>query len=293
MASYPEYSQSITSSRGDDFQLYPYQVTAQGYPALYAPQPQSMNIPFGTYNVPQSYPQNTHQDFVLGTEADHQEVSTKTAYYPQTPAHSPTNSATNSFDLQPPILSSTSDSGASVQSNLSSAIGSPSMSVHQSREWNQMPGSIPSIVHQDTFPSDNFAHSGFEYEPMMASKYPGYVGESRDVSSASSFSPVNDVPVSLSSFSFSGRAGTPIQQAWGPTGPQHGAFKSPAMPASRRLSSPTSPSTPRVRARGGSVSYSPFFSQSSGTYGAPLEFSCRFSSLQTSLSPFLMSTPCA
>ena len=182
MTSFDEYSQSIMASApGEDYQLYSYSAS-QSYPSVYTPQHQATNQGFGTYNIHPSYPQNTHQDFVLDTDSVHQQLAAKIDYQSRSPpAHSPTHSSANSFDLQPPVLSSTSDSGTSIQSNVSSALGSPSVSIHQAREWNHFPGNMPSIVQQDNLHPDAFAQA-FDYEPLVVPKHPKCVGELKDLS---------------------------------------------------------------------------------------------------------------
>lgn len=53
------------------------------------------------------------------------------------------------YDQQPPVLSSTSDSGASVQSAMSSNMGSPNTQPQQANEWQQQFNMFPSIYQQD------------------------------------------------------------------------------------------------------------------------------------------------
>lgn len=284
---------SSHSTHGTEYPFYQYQaISTQGYPSIYtAPQPQQMNPGFESY----SYPRATHQDFVLDTESIHQQLSVKPSYQAHSPAHSPTHSSANSFDLQPPVLSSTSDSGASIQSNMSSAMGSPSLSIHAPRDWNQMQGTVPGIVQQDCYPTETFTPSGFDYESAMALKHPGFVGESRQLPSSrrsNTFSSVNSVSSCSSSFPQSS-APVPAQRrpeqssllnqnfdsASASSVPSTGLFKQPESQASSSACSifplPTTPPA-SVRRRAGSISYSPFFAQSSGTSGAPLEFSCLF-----------------
>lgn len=281
--------------------MYSYSgISNQAYPTIYAPHPHTHSTSSGGYG---GYGQNTHQDFVLDTNTVQQGLSAESIYHLNTPAHSPRHSSLNSFDPQPPVLSSTSDSGASIRSNLSSAIGSPSMSDHHNKEWNHIQPIAPSIIHQDNFQIDTFAISGFECEPVMAPKYPGYVGESERVSSPqlfSAFSSVNVIPVS--SLSTTESPASVAAQSWRTrtensgnahsqrldspfTGPfaahidldDDACFKPPATPASRIASFSAAPIETHIsKPRKGSISYSPFFSQSSGTYGAPLGFSCRF-----------------
>ncbi|KAI9694881.1 MAG: hypothetical protein M1822_000497 [Bathelium mastoideum] len=186
MASFSEYQNSIAVSEGNnDFVLYS---THDSYPDYMStslpytsnPYVSSTGAGFEPFSVP-SFPTTTAQshDFGFGATSAPQNVK---GHYPHTPAESPTNSANNSFDNQPPHLSSTSDSGASVQSTSSSAMGSPSLNpafAHES--WNTLGqglGIAPGIVHHD-----QFGTSGFDYDPVLHDKIPGCVGESSNLSS--------------------------------------------------------------------------------------------------------------
>ena len=187
MISFEEYSQPVTSSGlGADHQSYQYDgPLGQGYSPVYIPHSQSTTPTFGAYFNHHHYPRSTHQNFVLDTDSAQQQVPAKRHLHHQSPAHSPAQSAANSLDLQPPVLSSTSDSGTSIRSSLSSGIESPSMNIYQSHEWNQFPGTVPSIVHQDSFHPDSFAH--FEFEPSMQPKHLNCVGKSAGISSSPCF----------------------------------------------------------------------------------------------------------
>ncbi|KAF1353540.1 hypothetical protein BDV97DRAFT_117481 [Delphinella strobiligena] len=173
MTSFEEYSRSTPASAQAPDYMYSYSgVSNQAYPTIYTPHPHTHSTSSGGYG---GYGQNTHQDFVLDTNSVQQGLSAESIYHLNTPAHSPRHSSLHSFAPQPPVLSSTSDSGASIRSNLSSAIGSPSMSDHHNKEWNHIPSIAPGIIHQDNFQIDTCAISGFDCEPVMAPKYPGYV----------------------------------------------------------------------------------------------------------------------
>ncbi|KAM0716923.1 hypothetical protein Q7P37_006775 [Cladosporium fusiforme] len=67
-----------------------------------------------------------------------------------------------SFEYQPPVLSSTSDSGASVQSAMSSKMGSPSAQAQSSNDWNQQFNMFPSIVQNE----NGLTTSGMEFSPL-------------------------------------------------------------------------------------------------------------------------------
>lgn len=280
----------LASSRAEEYPLYPFSI--ESYSDIYDPQSQSQSMHFalGNYSTHHNYPQNTHSDFVLDAYENHQQKHlAKTPYFPHSPTPSPTySSAINPFDLQPPVLSSTSDSGASVQSNASSALGSPSMSTYRHHEWIHLQDPLPAIVPQDSF--GNMTPSAFDYETMMTSKHPGCVGESSNIISSSR---QGESEHASSSFNTPSRYQTPSPSSaqirklsarqrddstslCQPMAAQKNIipFKSPSTPASFMKSLP--PTSPRVsRAQQRSFSYSPFFSQSSGTFAAPLEFSCR------------------
>ncbi|KAI9663885.1 MAG: hypothetical protein M1821_007375 [Bathelium mastoideum] len=181
MASFSEYQNSIAVSEGNnDFVLYSTHDSYPDYmptslPYTSNPYVSSTGAGFEPFSVP-SFPTTTAQshDFGFGATSAPQNVK---GHYPHTPAESPTNSANNSFDNQPPHLSSTSDSGASVQSTSSSAMGSPSLNpafAHES--WNTLGqglGIAPGIVHHD-----QFGTSGFDYDPVLHDKIPGCVDPS-------------------------------------------------------------------------------------------------------------------
>lgn len=293
MTSFEEYSRSTPASAQAPDYMYSYSgVSNQAYPTIYTPHPHTHSTSSGGYG---GYGQNTHQDFVLDTNSVQQGLSAESIYHLNTPAHSPRHSSLHSFAPQPPVLSSTSDSGASIRSNLSSAIGSPSMSDHHNKEWNHIPSIAPGIIHQDNFQIDTCAISGFDCEPVMAPKYPGYVGESENVflpQLFSALSPMNVVPCSFPSTTeaptsvaaqiwrtrMKNRLNSPLTGSFPAyIGLDDACFKPPATPASRIASFSATPIETHIsKPRRGSISYSPFFSQSSGTYGAPLGFSCRF-----------------
>lgn len=104
--------------------------------------------------------------------------------------HSPTNSASHSFEYtQPTLISSTSDSGASVYSTNSSAMASPSMQPQHANDWAQQQqqqqlGLIPNIVHHDAMAEDAFAAtSGLYDSAQVMDTTKGCVGELQTISS--------------------------------------------------------------------------------------------------------------
>lgn len=89
-----------------------------------------------------------------------------------------------SFDHQPPVLSSTSDSGASIQSGMSSHMNSPSAQPQQMNDWNQQFNVCPSIFQPDNM----IPTSMFESGPIPGEAKIGCVGELSKVSSSHDFS---------------------------------------------------------------------------------------------------------
>lgn len=203
---------------------------------------------------------------------------------------------------QPPVLSSTSDSGASIQSAMSSHVGSPATQSQQAGDWNQHNNMFPNILQ----PENMFPVNTFETDtiPVVEKEF---VGESTKVSSVRDLSfpspsvgaasPVpNTDPPAVTSSTIRGTAslhatdGISLESRRSPAGssfqfhPQSPVFgrvkqqrQTPTRLArcsnaggdSQRLYAPRSPSQ------------SPFFSQSSGHFVPPLGFSCS--------SPFLQS----
>eukprot|EP00918_Siedleckia_nematoides_P069435 GHVU01151472.1.p1 GENE.GHVU01151472.1~~GHVU01151472.1.p1 ORF type:complete len:618 (-),score=66.94 GHVU01151472.1:15-1868(-) len=153
MATFAEYPAHTMAS--NDFTLYPYPEAwdqDQTYlpTSTFADQSYLNATSFDSYQNHQSYaPLQDQYDY-----SGHQTIEQSKRY------HSPANSASQSFDYQHP---STSDSGASVQSTISSAMGSPSTQP-QSSDWAQQSMNIfPGIVQQ----SDSlFATSSFDFETI-------------------------------------------------------------------------------------------------------------------------------
>lgn len=89
-----------------------------------------------------------------------------------------------SFDHQPPVLSSRSDSGASIQSGMSSHMNSPSSRPQQMNDWNQQFNACPSIFQPDNMiPTSMFESGSISGEVKI-----GCVGELAKVSSSYDFS---------------------------------------------------------------------------------------------------------
>ncbi len=179
MATFAEYSQQTMASN-HDFTLYPYQdvwSNDQAYlPTSTYPDQSYLNATsFDSYQTTQAY-DPSHYAF------DHS-FQTKTNLQPPSPNYSPSNSASHSFDLQnPPVLSSTSDSGASVQSTISSAMGSPSMQPQATNEYSQQMSMFPGIVQSDNMSQDVFS-TGYDIDRIPVTGK-GCVGELTAISSS-------------------------------------------------------------------------------------------------------------
>lgn len=184
MATFAEQSQSTMAS-DNDFTLYPYQEAwndTNFLPTSFADQHYLNATSFDQSQLHPSYAQ-ANQDQLLLNQSYR---LAKTHLRPQSPNYSPSNSASHSFDFRnPPNLSSTSDSGTSVQSTISSAMGSPSVRPQMSNDWHQQPNmsmSRPGIVQQDSHGQDIFGTTAFDVDTIpIADK--GCVGEFNDISS--------------------------------------------------------------------------------------------------------------
>lgn len=268
MATFADYPQQTMASN-NDFTLYPYQWNDdQSYlpVSTYSDQAYMNANAFDPYQTTQGFPQM--DQFSFGMD---QTFQSKSTLQPPSPNYSPANSASHSFDLHPPILSSTSDSGASVPSTISSAMGSPSVQPQPSNDWSQQQnmGMLPGIVQQDNLGQDVFATTGFDLETIPVTDK-GCVGELTAISSSQQASNVSSSNFSLSSSfdllrdsgSYSqtvgmdnwsmplnalpaGSVGQPMlsipsQTAPGGdnTSPSDSVFKSPTTPASAAATSP-------------------------------------------------------
>ncbi|KAI7247804.1 hypothetical protein KC335_g18725, partial [Hortaea werneckii] len=166
MATFSEYQQPIMTS-DNDFTLYSYPETWNDPSFLmpaYADQSYTGTTTFDSFPAQQAYaqPDQKHSMFTQSYQ------SAQNHLRPQSPNYSPSNSASHSLDYQnAPILSSTSDSGASAQSTISSTMGSPSAQVSASNDWQQQASMSmvqPSIVQQENVGQDFFAPTGFDVD---------------------------------------------------------------------------------------------------------------------------------
>ena len=115
---------------------------------------------------------------------------------------SPTESISHSFEAQPPHLSNSPESGASVRSNSPSAAGSPQMNaacVAPGLQASRGPGLVPAFIHHDSYGSDQSQSYESVYDPVAASteKAGGFVGEFKGFSSSSLLSASQPLPDSL------------------------------------------------------------------------------------------------
>ena len=184
MATFAEYP-TQTMSSNEDFPLYSYPDVwnnDQTYlpTSTYHDGSYMSSTTFDSFQTQLSYAQPEQYSF--GTD---QSFLPKHNLQPASPHYSDAHSASNSFDLQPPVLSSTSDSGASVHSTISSAMGSPSAHPRSSNDWTQQHGMdmLPSIVQHDQIGQNLFATTAFDFETIPVTDK-GCVGEFSAISSS-------------------------------------------------------------------------------------------------------------
>ncbi|KAI7164091.1 hypothetical protein KC349_g870 [Hortaea werneckii] len=185
MATFSEYQQPIITS-DNDFTLYSYPETWNDPGFLmpaYADQNYAGTTTFDNFSTQQAYAQPDQKQYMFTQSYQ----SAQSHLRPQSPNYSPSNSASHSLDYQnAPILSSTSDSGASAQSTISSTMGSPSAQACASNDWQQrasMSMVQPSIVQHENVNQDIFAPTGFDVD-MVPITNKGCVGESNSISSS-------------------------------------------------------------------------------------------------------------
>ncbi|KAK5162957.1 uncharacterized protein LTR77_011011 [Saxophila tyrrhenica] len=169
----------------NDFTLYPYPDlwnNEQNFlpSSTYQDQNYLNATSFDSYQANQPYVQPDQYTF-----GGDQSFLSKHNLQPPSSNYSPSHAASHSFDLQPPVLSSNSDSGASIQSAISSAIGSPSAQARSSHDWSQQQtmNMLPGIVQQDSMSHDVFATTRFDLETIPITDK-GCVGEFSHISSS-------------------------------------------------------------------------------------------------------------
>jgi hypothetical protein len=174
MASYASYQQHSMGFNSHEFNFPPYTCDAE---QSYLPATTCDDSSFIMGYPQQGYSHNMNEPYPFNPEQLQQ-----LARYDMNQQHSQLK-ADYSFEHQPPVLSSTSDSGASIQSAMSSNMGSPSAQPQQMNDWSQHFNMGPSI-----FPQDNIATSMFESGTIPGEAKIGCVGELSKVSSSHDFS---------------------------------------------------------------------------------------------------------
>lgn len=275
MATFDYTSHTMASS--NDFTLYPYQ-EQQPYPDSWSqaesqPTYSSYQDP-GYMNPPTFATYPAHPAYI---QPEQLAYSYKDSLIAALPSYSPAHSASHSFDNQyPPRLSAPSDSGASVQSTISSASGSPAVLPLPPNEWarSQHMSMLPDIFRDDAAAFT----TGSDYETIPVTDK-GCVGEFRQV--PSSVSPVPPATF-LSCPSSNAFLSAAREAAWTqptspypplatmstfePTSPNDSVFRSPSSPASaisptiRRVMGKT-----RARATTSPVQWSPSASPSAAS----------------------------
>ncbi|KAK3075975.1 hypothetical protein LTR53_000152 [Teratosphaeriaceae sp. CCFEE 6253] len=171
MATYAEYPQQTMASNDNDFTLFPYvwnQEQTYLPTSTFDDQTYLHPTTLDSYAAQHHYANLAHDQFAFNAETF---GPIKNSLQAPLPSYSPANSASHSFDLQhPPMLSSTSDSGASVQSTSSSGMNSPAGQHRQSHDWGRQINlnTIPGIVHHDSLPQDMYATTALDFETIPA-----------------------------------------------------------------------------------------------------------------------------
>lgn len=162
MATYADYPTQTMSSNNDDLPLYPYQdwnADPSYLPtSTYVDQPYLAATTFDSYASQPSFAPLPDYDLVGFQPLEQSKLHLAV----RSPQYSPAQSASHSLDFQNPSV--LSDSGASVPSTISSAMGSPAIQP-EATEWNQFQQQVcPSIVQQA---DGAFAAAGFEFDTAM------------------------------------------------------------------------------------------------------------------------------
>ncbi|KAH0174448.1 hypothetical protein KCU67_g760, partial [Aureobasidium melanogenum] len=127
---------------------------------------QQPNSNFNSYSLEQSTVAETPSNYIL--ESQHSSRYTKHSVQLSTPLYSPTNTATNYFDLRP-NRSVKSESAASM---ISSSRGSPLMGLESSSSWTPV-GS--SVFHQNQYDHQVLLNDTFNYAALSLPEKPGCV----------------------------------------------------------------------------------------------------------------------
>ncbi|KAG9811638.1 hypothetical protein KCU68_g20553, partial [Aureobasidium melanogenum] len=127
---------------------------------------QQPNSNFNSYSLEQSTVTEAPSNYIL--ESQNSSRYTKHSVQLSTPLYSPTNTATNYFDLRP-NRSVKSESAASM---LSSSRGSPLMGLESSSSWTPV-GS--SVFHQNQYDHQILLNDTFNYAALSLPEKPGCV----------------------------------------------------------------------------------------------------------------------
>jgi hypothetical protein len=248
MASYaePPYTATMPSQ---DFPLYSeFMPTTESYMPAASWDASYNTTSYDSHSSINAYAQpSRQQEYQYSFDA-----TAKTNYHHYSPVESP-NSGSQTFDNNPPHLSTSSESGASVSS---STMGSPSLNPPQYAESTWPPieanglGIGQEVLEKTAFIQDSFATTGFDYESVVATdKLPGCVGESNQISSDKRVSALAFpfVPRPLPSSAPGERTRDEQKDSVSQSNmTSHNVFKSPTTPASALLPTPfSSPSVYR------------------------------------------------
>lgn len=174
MASFAQYQQPMAFNP-HDFNYPPFSCDTD---PSYLPTTTCDDSSFAMGYPQQAYSQNINEPYPFNPEQLEQ-----LARYDLSQQHSQLK-GDYSYEHQPPVLSSTSDSGASIQSAMSSNMGSPSAQPQQMNEWNQQFNMCPSIFQHD----NGIPTSIFESGTIPGEAKIGCVGELSNDSSSYNFS---------------------------------------------------------------------------------------------------------
>ncbi|KAF2756561.1 hypothetical protein EJ05DRAFT_67776 [Pseudovirgaria hyperparasitica] len=177
MATYADYPATMPPH---DFDLYPSQ-DSYDISQPYLPSDFINNTAFTTYDSqPTTHAYSNLSQYTYPLQG--QQV--KNTFQTQTPSGSP-HSLSHSFDMQPPNLSASSESGASVSS---SAMGSPSLNHQYQEAWGPLDQglAIDQGMLKDSFLPESYNPAlDLEYAGLVANdKLSGCVGESEHISSS-------------------------------------------------------------------------------------------------------------
>lgn len=178
MVSYAEYPSTMTSG---DFDLYPSQDDYAKLAATTQAYMPATSYADGSYLTTfDSYPSVHAYSNVSSSQELHYSLSAPShTIENMTPAGSPAHSMSYSFETMPRMISTASESDASIQSTSSSATGSPSQHPHYPEPWTSFDQGFNGAGAPESFES-----SGFEYHALVPADKLGFVGESTAVCSS-------------------------------------------------------------------------------------------------------------